>query len=101
MCHFQIGSRNYVSYRHCLFLESKLGMLNKLCYTKHLSNNSTSVSMEFIFNLEMHICQKLCKREKLVNLAEDNSIIQSCPSVRLVFKKSVIEENNELAKYLY
>ena len=95
-------SCNYVSYRHCLFLESKLGILNKLCDTKHLSNNklSTSLSMEFIFNLEMHICQKLCMREKLVYLAEDNSIMQSCTSIGLVFKKSVKEEKSELAKYL-
>ena len=57
--------------------------------------------MEFIFNLEMYVCQKLCMREKLVYLAEDNSIILSCPSVGLVFKKSVIEENSELAKYLH
>ena len=47
------GRRNYVSYCHCLFLESKLGILSKLCDTKHLTNNSTSLSMEFIFNLEM------------------------------------------------
>ena len=48
----------------------------------------------------MYICQKLCMREKFVYLAKDNSIIQSCPSVGLVFKKSAIEENSELAKYL-
>ena len=95
------GSRNYVSYRHCLFFESKLGILNKLCDTKHLSNNSTSLSKEFIFNLEMYICQKLCMREKLVYLAEDNSIIQSCSLVGLVFKKFVTEKNSELAKYLH
>ena len=69
------GSRNYISYRHCLFLESKLGILNKLCDTKHLSNNSTSLRMEFIFNLEMYICQKLCMREKLVYLAKSLSRI--------------------------
>ena len=39
-------------------------------------------------------------REKLVYLAEDNTLIQLCPSLGLVFKKSVIEENSELAKYL-
>ena len=69
-------SSNYVSYRYCLFLESKLGILNRLCDTKHINNNSTSLSMEFIFNLEMYVCQKLCMREKLVYLAEDNFTIQ-------------------------
>ena len=30
------GSRNNVSYRHCLFLDSKLGILNKLCDTSQV-----------------------------------------------------------------
>ena len=92
-------NHNYVSYRHCLFLESKLGILNKLCDIKHLSNNSTSLIMKFIFKLEIYVCQKLCMRENLIYLDEDNSKMQSCPSVRLVFKKLLIEENSKLAKY--
>ena len=93
-------SRNYISYCHCLLLESKLRILKKLCDTKPLSNNSTSLSTKFTFILEMYICQKLCIREKLVYLAEDNSIIKSCPSVGLVSKNSVLDENNKLAKCL-
>ena len=38
---------------------------------------------------------------KTCYLVEDNSVIESCSSVGLVFKKSVIEENSELAKYLH
>ena len=49
----------------------------------------------------MHICQKLCMREILVHIIEDNSInsLQLCSSVGLVFKISVIKGNSELAKY--